>query len=178
MSDLEILLPDERTELIDGEVIAMAAQNPPHVVSTKLGYDYLLDLLKTQALIRSQAPIRLSDRSLPEPDISIVRPIVDQYLTRHPEPDDLFWIIEVSDATLNYDLNKKAKLYARANIQEYWVIDAVERHVYVHRDPREGVYQNQTIFRESDSLCSLAFPKIRIALARFFAAKSPVAPPL
>lgn len=172
MSDLGIISPDEQSELIDGEIILMAAQNPPHVVSTKLCYDYLLNLLKNQALVRSQAPIRLSDRSLPEPDISVVRLPLAQYYDRHPEPDDLFWIIEVSDATLQYDLTKKAKLYAKANIPEYWVLDAIESNVHMHREPLEGVYLDKKVFCRSDSFCSLAFPDIRIELAQFFPTKN------
>jgi len=172
MSDLGILSPEERTELIDGEVIAMAAQNPPHVITTKLGYDYLVDLLKQKAVVRCQAPIWISDRSLPEPDIAIVRPPIERYNDRHPEPEDIFWLIEISDATLQYDLNTKAKLYAKAGIPSYWVIDAVEREVYAHRTPYAGDYRDQITVRESDTLLNLAFPGVSIDLARFFSPNS------
>lgn len=168
MSDLGILSPEERTELIDGEVIAMAAQNPPHVTTTKLGYDYLADLLKQKAVVRCQAPIWISDRSLPEPDIAIVRPPIERYYSRHPEPEDIFWLIEVSDATLQYDLNTKAQLYAKAGIHSYWVIDAVEREVHVHHTPCEGDYRDKITIREGDTLLNLAYPEVSIDLAQFF----------
>lgn len=58
ISDLGIVSPEERTELIDGEIIVMAAPNPPHVILTKLSYDYLSDLLKQKAIVRCQAPIK------------------------------------------------------------------------------------------------------------------------
>ncbi|MBV9386862.1 MAG: Uma2 family endonuclease [Chroococcidiopsidaceae cyanobacterium CP_BM_ER_R8_30] len=168
MSDLGILSSEERTELIDGEVIAMAAQNPPHVTCTQLAYDYLSDLLKQKAFVRIQAPLWLSARSLPEPDIAIVRPPRERYYESHPRAEDVFWLIEVSDATLQYDLNKKSKLYAKANIQEYWVIDAVGRQIYMHQNPHRGVYREKNKFHETDVQRNLAFPDISIHLARFF----------
>lgn len=168
MSDLSILSPEERTELIDGEVIAMAAQYPAHVTSTKLGYDYLAELLKQKAVVRCQAPIWISDRSLPEPDIAIVRPLIERYYGRHPGPEDIFWLIEVSDATLQYDLNTKAKLYAKAGIPIYWVIDAVEREVHAYRTPCEGDYHDKITMRESDTLLDLTLLEVPIDLAQFF----------
>lgn len=168
MSDFGILSPEERTELIDGEVIAMAAQNPPHVTCTQLAYDYLSDLLKQKAFVRIQAPIWLSNRSLPEPDIAIVRPPRERYYASHPRAEDIFWLMEVSDATLKYDLNKKSKLYAKANIQEYWVIDAVGKQIYVHRNPHRRAYRDKITMRESDTFVNLAFPEVSIDLARFF----------
>ncbi|MBV8883086.1 MAG: Uma2 family endonuclease [Chroococcidiopsidaceae cyanobacterium CP_BM_RX_35] len=168
MSNLGILSPEEKTELIDGEIIAMVAQNPPHVSCTQLGYDYLTNVLKDIAFVRIQAPIWLSNRSLPELDLAIVRLPKAQYYERHPRPEDIYWLIKVSDATLKYDLNTKAKLYARANIKEYWVIDAVERHIYVHQNPHKGVYQDKNRLLESDIWRNLTFSDISIDLARFF----------
>jgi len=167
MSDIGIISPDERTELIGGEIILMASQNPPHVLSTKLCYDYLLELLKNQALVRNQAPIWLSDRNEPEPDISVVRPPLERYYEQHPEPDDVFWIIEVSDATLNYDLNKKSKVYARANILEYWVIDVIAQEVHVFRGLVDGAYTIQDVYSKDVVVRPLAFPEIEVPLMEF-----------
>ncbi|MBV8887720.1 MAG: Uma2 family endonuclease [Chroococcidiopsidaceae cyanobacterium CP_BM_RX_35] len=168
MSNLGILSPEERTELIDGEIVLMAAKNPPHVISTKLCYDYLMVLLKDKAVVRCQEPIHLSDHSLPEPDISVVCPPLEQYLERHPARDEIFLVIEVSDATLNYDLKRKSKLYAGANIQEYWVIDVIAQEVHVLTLPRNQAYAVQALYDKNGVVKPDAFTEIEVVFKEFF----------
>ncbi|MBV8883834.1 MAG: Uma2 family endonuclease [Chroococcidiopsidaceae cyanobacterium CP_BM_RX_35] len=168
MSDLGILSPEERTELIDGEVIAMAAQNPPHVTCTQLGFKYLTEQFEGKAFVRMQAPICLSKRSMPEPDIAVVHLPEEQYYTRHPKAKEVYLVIEVSDATLRYDIGRKAKLYARASIPSYWVIDVVKREIHAHLLPVNGEYQQITLFQESDSLMFPDFESLGIQFKRFF----------
>lgn len=168
MSELGILTPDERTELVDGEIILMAAKNPSHSRTTKRAYDYLFELLKNQAVVRSQEPVYLSDRSLPEPDIAIVRLPEERYGERHPSPEDIYWLIEVSDTTLHYDLNTKSDLYAQANINEYWVLDVVERCMHLHQKPFDGVYKIKSILAGEGVLLNGNFLGFSIDLSRLF----------
>lgn len=84
MSNLGVLKPDERTELIDGEIFLMAVKNPPHSAITKTASDYLRDLLRGKADVRIQEPVHLSDCSEPEPDIVLVRIKPRNYIERHP----------------------------------------------------------------------------------------------
>ncbi|MBV9388215.1 MAG: Uma2 family endonuclease [Chroococcidiopsidaceae cyanobacterium CP_BM_ER_R8_30] len=163
-----ILGPDERVELIAGEVISMAAKNPPHVLVGKLASAYLEELLKGIALVRTQDPIHLDVHSEPEPDISVVIPPPRRYAERHPEPEDVYLIIEVSDATLQYDLTIKAKAYARALIQDYWAVDVNERKVYIYRKPISGDYVQKDVFSDLSSIHLLAFPEIEVLFKGFF----------
>jgi Uma2 family endonuclease len=173
MSDLGILDPDQRTELLEGEVVLMAAKNPSHVVVTKRITDLCSELLKNKALIRSQDPTRLSSYSEPEPDVVVVkgtRP--DDYIYGHPASSDVFLLIEVADATLSQDLGKKAKMYARANIPEYWVVDVNSQRVFVHRYPTADRYPTISVLTVEDMIAPLAFPDTSIAIQAFFPSNS------
>lgn len=146
----------------------MAAQNPPHVVCTQLAFKYLTEVFADKAFVRMQAPIVLSKRSLPEPDIAVVQLPEEQYYTRHPRANETYLSIEVSDATLKYDLGRKAKLYARADIFNYLVVDAVKREVHAHNTPVNGEYQSVAVFSESGILMLPNFDFLAIELKRFF----------
>ena len=168
MSEVGVLTPDERTELIEGEIILMAAKNPPHVTIGNLAADYLRNLLAGAAYIRTQDPIRLDLRSEPEPDIAVVQGTSRQYLEHHPTPDEIFLIIEVADATLNYDLKRKSQLYAKAKILEYWVIDVRLCQVHVFREPVQKTYRQKSVLASDASVALIAFPDVIISVRDFF----------
>lgn len=168
MADTGILSPDERVELLEGEVISMAAKNPPHVITTKLASDYLEDLLTGLALVRTQDPIHINEHSQPEPDIAVVMLPLRRYLEHHPLVDEIFLIIEVADATLTFDTERKAALYAQAGVTDYWVVDVGDRQVYIFREPVAGTYTNKSVLSENCTIKPLAFPEIEVALWEFF----------
>lgn len=75
------------------------------------------------AYIRVQAPVHLSNNSEAEPDIAVVQIDERNCIDHYPAQDEIFLLIEVADATLKTDIGKKARLYAKAGIPDYWVID-------------------------------------------------------
>lgn len=168
MSALGILPVDERTELLDGEILLMAAKNPPHSAITKTTADYLRELVSSLADIRVQEPVHLSWRSEPEPDIAVVRIDERNYIDHHPTPDEVFLVIEVADATLNFDRKRKAASYSKAKINDYWVIDVKDEQVFVFREPGAKTYQQQTVVSKGAVLNAIAFPDIQISVERFF----------
>ena len=168
MVEVGIISPEERVELIEGEVISMAAKKPPHVVITELTSAYLRELFREVAHIRSQDPVFLNDRTEPEPDIAVVMPPLRRYLDHHPQPEEIFLIIEVADATLKFDTKKKAEAYASSKIADYWVIDAVDRQVYVFRAPVAGTYTEEIILGENCTIKLLALPEIEVVFQEFF----------
>ena len=95
MSELEILDPNERTELISGQIIYMVAKGTPHVITLQLLASTLFDQLGRTALIRTQDPISLDNSSEPETDLVIVRGNILDYADRHPQPADIYLVIEV-----------------------------------------------------------------------------------
>jgi Uma2 family endonuclease len=160
MSDLGILNPSERTELIAGQIVLMVAKGTAHVVSLQLLADVLRQQLGDAALIRTQDPVVLDDFSEPEPDLAIVKGNILDYTDRHPLPADVHLVVEVANSTLKYDCEVKDKLYAQAGIPEYWVINLQDRQVHVFREPTPTGYRQQFLLTELQSISALAFSAI------------------
>lgn len=163
-----ILSPDERVELIEGQIIPMSAKNPPHAATNLCAADYLRNLLSGRALIRIQDPISLSAYSEPEPDIAVVRVDSQRYLEHHPTADEIFLLVEVADTTLARDRKQKAPIYAKAKIADYWILDVNTRQVYVFREPRNEAYTQETILDQEATLSMLAFPEIEVQIDQLF----------
>jgi Uma2 family endonuclease len=168
MAEAGILSPDERVELIEGQIIPMAAKNPPHAATNLCAANILRNLLIGKALIRIQDPIFLSSTSEPEPDIAVVRIEPRFYLDHHPRPEEIFLIVEVADTTLERDRKLKAPTYAKAGIADYWILDVNTRQVYVLREPGEETYQQETILDTNATISVLAFPEIEIQIDQLF----------
>ena len=129
------LFADTRVELLDGEIITMAPQNPPHAGTTNRLASVVIRLLGAIFSIRVQAPIVLNDWSEPEPDIAICRLDPDDYRREHPRASDVLLVIEVADASLSYDRGRKVAAYAGGGIPEYWIVNLVDRRIEVLSDP-------------------------------------------
>lgn len=137
----------KNVELLEGELIEMPPESPLHSYITRTATQYLREQLKGLALVIEAHPITLSN-SEPEPDIAIVKPYSHNYKNRHPFAEDIFLLIEVSNKTLNYDLNDKKKTYAREGIKEYWVVDINNRQIYVFFNPQNDDYLVSKIISE------------------------------
>jgi Uma2 family endonuclease len=168
MAEVGIIHPEERVELIEGQIIQMAAKNPPHSATTKCASDYLRNLMSGLADIRVQEPIQLNKYSEPEPDIAVVQMHPRNYFDRHPQPNEVFLVIEVSDTTLKFDREVKAAAYASAAIADYWILDANKQQVFVFRNPHSGTYEQQSILPLEETISPLACPEINILIARLF----------
>ena len=119
-------------ELLAGEIVEMSPETPIHYNTAKRGARYLEELLAGKADVRFNGAITLPD-SESEPDIAIVRLPESAYNDRHPEPEDIFWLVEVAKTSLKKDVDLKASIYARAEIQEYWVLDLSAKRMIVFR---------------------------------------------
>jgi Uma2 family endonuclease len=171
MSELEILDCNERTELIDGQIILMAAKGTPHVTSLHLLANILRggthperNRLGDLALVRTQDPIHLDDFSEPEPDLAIAKGTVLDYVEQHPRPEQIYLVVEVTDSTLNQDCEIKDKLYAKAGIADYWVLAPQKRQLHLFRKPTSTGYTEHLILTEPNQASLLAFPNVAIAL--------------
>lgn len=168
MADAGIFHPSECLELIDGQIVTMSPQKPPHASTTARVGDYLRDLFIGVAKIRSQLPVQLHDFSEPEPDVAVVRIDRRDYADGHPTPADIFLIVEVSDATLNFDLDIKKLDYARSGIAEYWVVDVNGEEVIVFRRPVGDRYSEEIVLGKTAVLSPSAFPTLEVLVSRFF----------
>ncbi len=150
----------KRAELIEGEIIEISPMKTPHAVTIRLVETVLAKVFSKDYDVRGQLPVDLGDINEPEPDVAVVKGNIRDYLESHPKTAEL--IVEISVATLSYDRNAKAKLYARNGIQDYWIVDLKKRRVEVYRLPKLDKYQEVTFFEENDEISPLAKPEAKI----------------
>jgi len=163
------LLADRQVELLDGDVVEMAPELPIHRATYRRGARYLEAILGERAVVFTAAPITLPSNGEPQPDIAIVTPPESGYDNRHPGPEDVYWLMEVSNSTLIFDLEEKAPLYARDGIVEYWVVDVPNRQLWVHRHPDAGTYR-EVLTLVSGSVSPLNFPGLEVSIERLLPA--------
>ncbi|MCZ0900782.1 Uma2 family endonuclease, partial [Microcoleus sp. HI-ES] len=132
LGELGFFAPDDRVELIRGEIILKATKSTFHSVCNSVLFGELYALVGKRAIVRGQEPIILSDDSEPEPDVVIARNRADCYLSSHPQPADILLVIEVSDSTLKYDRRTKLSLYAESGISDYWIFNLVDIQLEMH----------------------------------------------
>jgi Uma2 family endonuclease len=162
MSAQGIIKPDEKVELIRGEIIKMSPMGTRHAACIDRLIPLLYQKLGKRIILRVQNPIRLNDNSQPEPDLSLLIPRSDFYISAHPQPEDIYLIIEVSDSTLDYDRNTKIPLYAEANIKEVWLVNLQEECLEVYRYPANGIYQNIQKYYQGEIIFIESFPSTEL----------------
>ncbi|YAF96192.1 MAG: Uma2 family endonuclease [Nodularia sp. CChRGM 3473] len=159
------IFDDQPIELLRGDLILMPPEREPHAYYNTEAADYLRILLGTRVKIRDAKPITLPNDSEPAPDIAIVKPLGEVYLEHHPYPEDIFWIIEFSKATLSKDLREKKEIYAEAGINEYWVVNLKNRQLQVFRDIKDGQYTTE-LKLTTGTISPLAFPDVSVQVQR------------
>ena len=157
------IFDNRRVELLRGEIVEMSPEGEPHAYFSTEAGEYLSKLLGSRAKIRPAKPITLPNNSEPEPDIAIVKPLGREYLQHHPYPEDIFWLIEYSNSSLEKDLETKTKIYAEVGIIEYWVINLKKRQLIVFREPSDGGYASKSTMTEG-TICPLAFPDVAVSV--------------
>jgi Uma2 family endonuclease len=140
MAEAGVLAPDARVELIEGEIVDMAPMKSRHAWVVNELMRRLVTAVGDHARITCQTPLRLSQRSEPEPDLMLLRPRPDAYAASHPTAADVLLLIEVADSSLRYDREIKVPLYARHGVAEVWVVDLAAASFVVHRAPAGGAY--------------------------------------
>jgi Uma2 family endonuclease len=152
------ILSDRRVELLNGQIVEMPPEREPHAHLSSDAADYLREELRGK-------PITLPNQSEPEPDIAIVQDLGDTYLKHHPYPENIFWVIEYSNASLTKDLEVKSKTYAQAGIREYWVINLKRMELIIFQDPIEDEYREKHTVIDGE-VSPLAFAEISILVNR------------
>jgi Uma2 family endonuclease len=162
MARTGILPRDAHVELLDGEIITMSPIGPKHILFTARLQQKLVTSFGDRVLVIGQSPIQLSDYSEPEPDIYLV-PLerLDGEL-RTPTSEDAVLVIEVSDSTLRYDRTRKLPSYARAGVQEAWIVNLgrgkkAKPILEVYRKPNGDVFDSLEVFQVGQRVELLAF---------------------
>ncbi|GAB1543230.1 Uma2 family endonuclease [Scytonema sp. NUACC21] len=160
------ILEERHIELLNGEIVEMAPEGESHAYSSDEAGEYLIYLLGNRAKVRQAKPIILpQSNSEPEPDIAVVQRLGRDYQRHHPYPENIFWLIEYSDSSLNKDLEDKSKIYSVAGIPEYWVINLRTMQLIVFRVPGDEGYQSKVTLTEG-YINPLAFPDIAVSIER------------
>jgi Uma2 family endonuclease len=151
----------QRTELVEGEIVVLSPQGPRHFLVVQRVTRILEKVFATGFDVRMQGPFDLGTASEPEPDVAVVPGRAEDYAQAHPRTAAL--IVEVSDATLAYDRRRKASLYARAGIADYWIVNLVDEKLEILGNPRADStqpfgfgYVNVTILHDGDDAVPLA----------------------
>lgn len=156
------LLEGKPVELLEGEIIEVSPEGIEHSYTNISVVKYLRNILAGLADVRESHPITL-DNSEPEPDVAIVRLPETIYRNHHPYPQDIYWLIEVSNRTLKNDLEQKIITYARNGIPEYWVIDLVNKRLITHTQIQDNNYSQITEYK-TGTVSPMAFRDIVISL--------------
>lgn len=158
MGEAGIFSPEERVELIEGEVIDMAPIGSEHAGTVKKLNELFAYALHGKAIVAVQGPVALGHLSEPEPDLAVLQMREDYYRLQHPGPEDILLLIEVADTTARYDREVKVPLYARHGIPEVWLIDLKEGRLEVYSGSERGEYRHVDYYR-SGQVSPKAFPE-------------------
>ena len=169
MGDAGILHEDDRVELIDGEIVEMTPINVPHAVVVGQLTMLLAPMVAGRAIVWVQNPIYIDNLNEPQPDIAVVK--ARNYLAQqhHPGPGDILLLIEVVDTSIATDRRHKIPRYARAGINEVWLVNIPKKVVEVYSEPVGGKYGSIQRVGKGQTIGPKALPDIGIAVDDFLA---------
>ncbi|HMF57786.1 MAG TPA: Uma2 family endonuclease [Pyrinomonadaceae bacterium] len=165
MGEAGIFHPDDRLELLEGEVYKMSPTGSAHAACVKFLSARLNHLFNGELIVSTQDPIKLNDFSEPQPDVALLRWRDDFYRHAHPTPANMMLIIEVADSTVESDRSYKIPLYAKAGIEEVWLVNLPEEQVELFATPSNGTYQTNRIFKRGDQAQSHTISDLSVAVS-------------
>ncbi|GIX47751.1 MAG: hypothetical protein KatS3mg131_1962 [Candidatus Tectimicrobiota bacterium] len=164
MAEAGILGEDDRVELIEGEIVAMAPIGSRHAACVDRLNRLFSQRTGERAIVRVQNPVRLGEHSEPQPDVALLRPRPDFYAAEHPGPEDVLLVVEVAETSAAPDRAVKVPLYARFGIPEVWLVDLAAAQVEVYRQPAPQGYQAVETLRRGDTVAPLLLPELSLAV--------------
>lgn len=168
MGEAAVFAPDARLELIEGEIITRAPIGSRHAGAMIALNRAFSGAVGKRALVSIQNPLIAGPRSVPQPDLALLKPRSDAYAASHPTTEDVLLVVEVADATLAFDIGTKIPLYARAGVVEAWVVDVQERNVRVFREPSATGFRTSFTVAANQKLTVAALPRLAIRWSDVF----------
>jgi Uma2 family endonuclease len=156
MGDAGITHEDDRIELLDGELVEMAAIGTRHFSCVNRLNHLLVGRVGDDVIVSVQNPVRLNEYTEPQPDVALIR--ARDYSESLPTPDDVLLLIEVSDTTLAYDRGLKLSRYAQAGIPEVWTVDLEGENIEHYTGPSGDLYRHVALARRGETLQTSALP--------------------
>ena len=164
MVDAGILREDDRVELLEGEIVEMTPIGSRHAACVDRLNSLFVRGLGQRGIVRVQSPVRLGERSEPQPDLALLRARPDFYAQAHPGPTDILLLVEVAETSTDVDREVKVPLYARAGIREVWLVDLAGGCVEIYREPAPAGYQQVQRVRPGQRLSPHAVPDLELAM--------------
>ena len=168
MIEAGIYTENDRIELLNGEIIELMPKGAKHTSANSRIVRLFLRLLDNKAIVRSQDPIWLDEISEPEPDIVLAKWNETDYAERHPKPEEILLVMEISDTTLVYDREDKARAYSRNGIQQYLLLNLQNQTLEDYRQPSADGYGSKQTFHKGESFSLTVFPEIEIKVDDLF----------
>lgn len=157
---------DDRIELIEGELRDMAPIGNAHAFTVdRLNALFAPLALNATAIVRVQNPLRLAPDTEVYSDVVLLAPPAARYRDRTPTAKDALLVIEVADTSLRTDREFKASLYARHGVAEYWLVNLVEWHIEIFREPSDGEYRIRSTTGGGDVIAPMALPGTQVHVA-------------
>ena len=147
MAEVGILKPEEKLELIHGEILLKMPSSPYHAGHLMRLNALLGKKIVDKGIVSVKHPVRLDEYNEPEPDIALLKYKKDYYASAHPKPDEVLFILEVSHTSLNFDRKIKGPLYALSGIQTYIILDLENKQIELYNDPEKGKYLEKFVFQ-------------------------------
>ena len=163
MIEAGVFAPEDRIELIDGELIDMAPIGKDHAGASVYLLAALVHACGGRALVSSQNPVTLDLTNRPQPDFAVLRNRPD-YRSSPATPADVLLLIELSHSSLQHDRSVKLPLYAQAGIPEYWIVDLKRSLVEGYRNPSGDAYANTSTHSAGNRIALAADPTIVVTL--------------
>lgn len=157
MGEAGLFAPDERVELLDGEVYTMSPPSSQHAGLVKRLTKLLEGAFGDRAVLSVQDPLILDDYRLTEPDLALLKPSTSFYTERHPQAEDTLLVVEVSRSSLNFDKTEKLPRYAEAGVPEVWIVDLDAQLLEVYREPTGRSYRQRILFYPGEEVTPSAF---------------------
>src|ERR1051326_4617931 len=164
-----IFPPDAKVELLDGELIEMSSQGNRHARCVRALNGLVHAAGVVPGTVDVQLPMRLSETSEPEPDLSLLNPDREAYRQRKSATQDVLLIIEVAVSSRDYDRSEKVPRYAEAGIPEVWLVDLVEDVVRAYRQPEGGRYLSQSLAYSDEWIAPERLPNLRLEVREILA---------
>ena len=169
MVESGVLRPEDRVELLNGEVVDMSPIGRRHAGMVRRLLAHFAPLADGRAVVGVQDPVALDEWNVPQPDVWLAKFRSDFYTeTSHPMPADLLLVVEVADTSLLKDRRIKIPLYAAAGVREVWLVDLTSNSLHVFRDPAAGEYRDIREWKRGETTASLAFPELRLSVDELF----------
>src|SRR5205809_7183960 len=162
-----ILTENDNVELLNGAIIEKMPKGTKHSSITNYITKYFYRNFIDEVVIRVQDPVILDDFSEPESDLVLCKTPIENYNSKHPAPEDILLIIEVSDTTLYFDRNDKALAYAAAGIRQYLIVNVENNAIEDYREPHDDGFQSKQTYHAGEKFSLISFPEIEIAVEDF-----------